>query len=85
MVDGEGNIFIPKDEFYNFIKKFAPHADGADFFFGPPMVIDGDVRIAYAFSTECHPYEWAEPPPAVVQWTAFEKAMKELEENEKKE
>ena len=66
--DGEGKIYIPLEEFWKFVQKWAPGDGSAEIRFGVPQFNDSDMVIDYAFSTECHPTEWAEKPKAVAQW-----------------
>lgn len=80
MVDGEGTIRIPMDEFYKFIDKYAPHI-GGDYFrcYGIPRIDHGcqDLVIDYAFSSECDPEDWAVPPKAVIQIKEDKKRLME--------
>ena len=66
--DGEGTVYIPLEEFWEFVQRYVPVTKGAETAFGVPRVECGDLVIDYACSTDCHPTEWATPPKAVQQW-----------------
>lgn len=68
--DGEGTIYIPLAEFWEFVQKYAPGDGSAEISFGVPRVEDGgeDLMISYAFSTECPPSDWSKKPKAVTEW-----------------
>lgn len=72
--DGTGTIYIPLEEFWTFVTKYAPDHSG-EIVFGVPRVRErgGDLEIDYAFSTDNHPSTWAEKPQALLQWKELEK------------
>jgi hypothetical protein len=72
--NGEGTIYIPLAEFWTFVEKYNP-AKCTETLFGVPRVVDEDIVIDYAFSTEDHPSSWAEKPKPASQW---EKHRKEV-------
>lgn len=85
--DGEGKIYIPIEEFWEFVSKYQP-VPGAGFStyfsaYGVPKFTDNDVEISYAFSTETAPEEWAAEPKAVTEWKELKKAEKKAEEGKK--
>lgn len=58
----EGEVFIPKENWFEFVLDFLPKTD-ANIEFGPPDFTDEfDVRVPYAANTECSPSEQATPP-----------------------
>ena len=62
--DGVGKIYITQEQFWDFIKTLIP-CKNAEVMFGVPVFDsspNGDITIDYAFSTECWPGEWANPP-----------------------
>ena len=65
--DGEGTIRIPFDEFYKFVLGYAPKIADAETLIGIPRFEADDVVIDYAWSTSCHPAEWANEPEVLKQ------------------
>ena len=74
--DGEGKIYIPLEEFWKFVQKWAPGDGTSEIRFGVPQFTESDVVIDYAFSTEGPPEDWATPPKAITQWDDLRKAEK---------
>lgn len=75
MFDAEGQISIPLEEFWEFVNKY--HSlDHCEMALGVPRVVDGDLVIDYAASTECDPRQWAVKPKAVTQWEELKKVNK---------
>ena len=62
--DGTGEVRIPGEEFWEYVTKFMPDLKGAEIAFGKPAwdAENADLVVEYAYSTECHPREWAKPP-----------------------
>jgi hypothetical protein len=56
-----GEVWIPGEEFWEFVFKHLPHG-GAEVSFGTPVMRDGELVIPYALNTECHPKDEADPP-----------------------
>jgi len=61
--DGKGTIYVPLVDFYEFLAKYHSTTTG-EVAYGPPRIQSGaeDLEVDYAYSTECHPADWAEPP-----------------------
>jgi hypothetical protein len=74
--DGQGTIYIPLEEFWAFVRKYAPGDGAEEVRFGVPRATDGDIEIDYAFSTECAPEGWSKKPPAVTQWEELRERRK---------
>ncbi len=70
--DGKGTIYIPLEEFWAFVAKYAPNGviGAGEIRYGVPRVNKGagDLEVSYAFSTDCAPESWGEKPPAVTEW-----------------
>lgn len=81
--DGEGKIYIPIEEFWEFVSKYQPAPTAGFSAFGVPKFTENDVEINYAFSTETDPNEWAVEPKAVAEWKALKEAEKKAEEGKK--
>jgi hypothetical protein len=60
--DGVGTIYIDGNEWNEIIFKLAPFLKGTEFSIGPIRKSGDIVQIEYAFSEECHPSTWAQPP-----------------------
>ena len=61
--DGQGTVYIPLEEFWNFIKRFHPKMDEAVVRYAHEVRIQNeDLEIDFAFGTETDPLDWAEPP-----------------------
>jgi len=58
-----GEIYIPAEEWAEFVLKFAPRSEG-EYDFGPPEQDPdtGDVLVPFAMNTECHPQQEIDPP-----------------------
>lgn len=54
----EGEIYIPKEEFYEFVMGFIA-SNGAEVLFGPVKEDEFDIVIPVIMNTECHPIEEA--------------------------
>lgn len=70
--DGTGAIYIPLEEVWTFIQKYGPKLDG-EIVYGVPHVVDQDLVIDYAYSSDNHPTTWVEKPKAVLQWDELKK------------
>jgi hypothetical protein len=66
--DGTGTLYIPMEEYQEFLRKFSPIPKESFSTYGIPRIENGDLVVDYAFSTECDPADWGTPPPAVTQW-----------------
>ena len=61
--DGTGRIYISADAWYKFLESQAPFLKGTEYSIGPIDACNPDcVIVEYAFSEECHPEDWSEPP-----------------------
>lgn len=61
--DAEGTLYIPIEEWYEFIQKKFPFLSGGQFVLGAPRMTTEDVEIPYAKGTdEVHPNEWGVKP-----------------------
>jgi hypothetical protein len=58
----QGEVWIPLEDWYEFIGKYAPKTDG-EILWGEPTQTSSDIVIPFACNTECHPAEQATPPP----------------------
>jgi len=60
--DGHGDIFIPMDEFIDFLKKYlGADTSHGEFRFGKMRMEGDEITIAWAFSPICAPEAWAKP------------------------
>jgi hypothetical protein len=59
-----GDIWIPIQDWYDFVTKYAPHTTG-EMSFGPPSEMDGELSVPFAINTECHPMDEASPPECI--------------------
>jgi len=61
-----GEIFIPMEDFYEFVSRYAPASPG-NMEFGLPT-IDGnhDLIVQFAINTECLPSDQVDPPEFLV-------------------
>jgi len=67
--DGEGNIYIPLEEFWKFVSDYYPlEKSGAEIVYGKPRIENNDLVISFAVSTDCDPRTWAEKPKALKEW-----------------
>ena len=70
--NGEGTIFIPLDEFWEFVSRYHDFK-GAATVFGVPRVESNDLVIDFAFSTGSDPNAWPQKPKAALQWKGLYK------------
>ena len=67
MHDGEGSVTIPAEVFHALLQKHAPHLIGAEYAVGQPAIdCEGGLTLQVAWSTDCHPTDWAKPPEWLV-------------------
>lgn len=64
MKDGFATVYIPEDEFFDFIRKYADLKDDAMLVIGRPFQQNPDeIEVKIAFSeTEVHPDDWCGEP-----------------------
>lgn len=55
----EGEIYIPKDEWQEFVMKYLPKTC-AETAIGPVTFLDGEMVVKFVQNTECHPSEQSE-------------------------
>lgn len=67
MMDAEGSIYIPLEEFWQFVSQYN-QMKGCEMLYGVPRVVGNDLVISYAASSECHPSTWAKKPVAALEW-----------------
>jgi len=61
--DGNGTLYIPVEEWHEFIQKRFPFLSNKQYVLGNPTVNADDVEIPYAIGTDdVHPKEWAVKP-----------------------
>lgn len=59
--DAVGKIYIPLEEFYEFVSRYHPKFHG-DIRYGKVLQTNSDIEIDYATSTEADPSQWVKPP-----------------------
>lgn len=57
----QGEIWIPIEDWSEFVGKYAPGTDG-EVSYGPPREEEGAICVPFAVNTECHPKDQDEPP-----------------------
>jgi len=61
--DAVGTLYIPLDEWHEFLQKRFPHLGSGQYVLGSPVTATDDLEIPYALGThDVHPREWAEKP-----------------------
>lgn len=63
--DATGKVYIEWDDYVDFVKKYLPDMKGAFIRIADPATItqvDNFIEVEYAFSTDCDPKDWANPP-----------------------
>ncbi len=75
MYNIEGEICIPLEDFWEFVKKYHPNLDSSEVRYGVPKVNGPDICIDFAASTDGDPSKWSVKPKAVTQW---EKSKQEV-------
>lgn len=70
----EGKIWIPLEDFWAFVEKYAPN--GCDeVVYGVPCVTPdspNDIQITFAASSDGHPIDWSIPPACLSEWKKLE-------------
>lgn len=57
----EGEVYIPLEDWSEFVLKYAPKTSG-EVALGPPRREGPDIVVPYAANTECHPLNQSTPP-----------------------
>lgn len=60
--DGQGTIYIPLTDYWEFVDTYSPAPKGALCRYAPPRFTSEDAEIDYAFGTDTAPESWANPP-----------------------
>ena len=63
----EGEVYIPFEDWYQFVQKYLPSQD-AEAAIGPPQYNEGEgLSVPFALNTECHPAEQSVKPAFMVR------------------
>jgi hypothetical protein len=61
--DAVGTLYIPLEEWHEWLQKRFPHLQDGQYVLGTPKESEEDIEIPYAKGThDVHPNEWAEKP-----------------------
>lgn len=69
MCNGEGDVFIPLEDFIEFLGQYCPMAkEAGEFRFGRIRIEGGELVVAWAYDPHSPPEDWANKPRAVTDW-----------------
>lgn len=60
--DGTGKIYFSSKEWTEFVLDHAPFLASTEFALGPVTANGDGFEVEYAFSDDCHPKDWINPP-----------------------